>query len=465
MRLRNLGCTVIILSSTLTAKRRKSILGDCPPEGKGYPLLTGVRASGTPVVHKLPPPPPKTIRLHWLDASKTSPLSVAVKKARAGCNVLCIANTVATAQEWFRTLKTELCEDDHFPTGLLHAKFTGTDREIREKEWMARLGKPSSGDDATPRPRGSILVSTQIVEQSVDIDADWILSELAPIDMLLQRLGRLWRHDRPMRPVAEPELAVVCTRLPEDNLSDLSSDHKALESHFGRGCWVYAPYVLLRTLETLRHRDAICIPNDIRPLLETVYSDEIPSTDLHQSLHADMLARAERLRQLARMGQSDTLPTKNDDAETAGTRYSSRPSVSLLLLRDFDDTPGRSEVIATLLDGRKVSISRFHRDFEVTKAIYGNLVQVPPNDALRAEKATRESDLLSQHFFASETPFICLWDNASGSLHLAFTGADTGYFYTAEMGAFQIRSAGASFLRNSAVDAGAHFFFDSKNDW
>jgi hypothetical protein len=178
-----------------------------------------------------------------------------------------------------------------------------------------------------------------------------------------------------------------------------------------------------------------------------------------------MLARAERLRQLARMGQSDSLPTKNDDAETAGTRYSSRPSVSLLLLRDFDDTPGRSEVIATLLDGRKVSISRFHRDFEVTKAIYGNLVQVPPNDALRAEKATRESDLLSQHFFASETPFICLWDNASGSLHLAFTGADTGYFYTAEMGAFQIRSAGASFLRNSAVDAGAHFFFDSKNDW
>ena len=57
---------------------------------------------------------------------------------------------------------------------------------------MNRLGK-----DSTNRPNGCILVSTQVAEQSVDIDADLLITDLAPTDMLLQRLGRLWRHDRP----------------------------------------------------------------------------------------------------------------------------------------------------------------------------------------------------------------------------------------------------------------------------
>ena len=433
-RLRELGCTVIILSATLTDARRKALLGGKAPNATGYPLLTGLRANGEAVVRALEPPPTRNVHLRWIDAAVESPFAAAVEKARAGCNVLCIANTVATAQEWFRKLKSGMVPDE-FPVGLLHAKFTAHDRDRIENEWMVRLGKrPKEGPD--PRPHGSILVSTQIVEQSVDIDADWMLSELAPVDMLLQRLGRLWRHERTNRPVCEPELAIVCAKMPTNDLSDLPSDTKELEEFFGRGVWVYAPYVLLRTLETLRDRESARLPDDIRALLEAVYAETMPDTELHQALFNDMREKAERLRRLAVVGQSDALPTKNDDEESARTRYNSRPSVSLLIVRSLDAVTGR----AVLLDGTEVTISRFERNFKVTKALYRNLVQVAPNDVLHtADGKTRE--LLSRHFFTSDMPRICIWDAMSGALFLPMIGESSCYIYHPNYGAYRNHDA------------------------
>ncbi len=480
-RLRGLGCTVIILSATLTAARRKALLGPGAPDATGYPLLAGIRADGTVLARPLRPPPSRSVRLRWLDASTAHPLEEAIAKARAGCNVLCIANTVATAQEWFRMLKGEMAPDE-FPTGLLHAKFTGADRERIEKEWMGKLGKrPATGPD--PRPHGSILVATQIVEQSVDIDADWMLSELAPADMLLQRLGRLWRHGRGSRPADAPELAVVCARMPPADLSDLPRETKELEAYFGRGVWVYAPYVLLRTFETLRGRATLRVPDDIRPLLETVYAEAVPPTALHRALHADMEEKAGKLRQLARMGQSDALPTRNDDEETAGTRYNSRPAVSLLLVRSLDrDTTGYG-FSATLLDGQSVAISPYRRDFAVTRSLYRNLVQVAPAEALRAENAG--TDILGGHFFASDMPRICIWDPGSGTLRLHASGEASGYAYHPLFGAWRIPpdSAPPPASRppsempdipplpdnpspsSSFPDPDGDFIFDNDNDW
>lgn len=431
-RLRDVGCTVIILSATLTAARRKALLGDGAPEADGYPLLTGIRADGGVVVRPLDPPPSRTVRLRWIDAAAQSPVAAAVEKARAGCNVLCIANTVATAQEWFRTLKSEMVPDE-FPVGLLHAKFTSRDRERLEEEWMAKLGKPDREGREFARPHGSILVSTQIVEQSVDIDADWMLSELAPADMLLQRLGRLWRHERPERPIAEPELAVVCAAMPPDDLSALPTKTKELESVFGRGVWVYAPYVLLRTFEELRKRESIAVPDDIRGLLEAVYSDAVPETEPHAPLHAAMMKRIDELRRYAIMGEADSLPTRNDDEETAGTRYNSRPSVSLLLVRSLDTVTGQ----AVLLDGTTVTLSRFQRDFKVTRELYRNLVQVAPNDALKVAARKLEGDLLAKHFFPSEMPVVCKWNPETGALSIRDGDADAGYCYHPLYGAYR----------------------------
>ena len=463
-RLRNLGCTVVILSATLTAARRAALLGDGAPAGDGYPLLTGIRADGTTVVRPLEPPPPRTVRLRWFDASAESPLAEAVAKARAGCNVLCIANTVATAQEWFRALKAGMPGGD-FPVGLLHAKFTGADRERIENDWMAKLGKPPEDGRPDTRPRGSILVATQIVEQSVDIDADWMLSELAPVDMLLQRLGRLWRHARKHRPVAAPELAVVCVKtLPADR-TGLAPAPKALEDYFGRGVWVYAPYVLLRTLETLRPLETLRIPDDIRPLLETVYSDAPPATPFHRTLLKALDTQRNMLRECALSAQSDARLTGDD--EHASTRYNTRPSVSLLLLRDLDPAAPPSDAAATLPDGTRVAISRTRRDFAVTRALYRNLVQVPVDDRLLAEP--READLLGRHFSAQDMPLVCIWNPSTGALRLHASGRDSGYAYHPDYGAFRLAAGKAAPDPEEpgapAGTPGGDFLFDNGNDW
>ena len=466
LRLRELGCTVIILSATLTAARRAALFSSDAPSGDGYPLLAGVSASGERIVRMLEPPPSRSVHINWIDASVTPPFREAIMKARAGYNVLCIANTVATAQSWFKALKSEMVPGE-FPVGLLHSKFTGTDRERIENDWLAKLGKPpKTGLD--PRPHGSILVATQIVEQSVDIDADWMLSELAPVDMLLQRLGRLWRHDRKARPAQEPELAIVCAKMPADDLSDLPSDTKELEAFFGRGVWVYAPYVLLCTFETLRHRDAVCVPDDIRPLLETVYSETIPTTEPHRSLHDDMKAKADRLRQLARMGEADSLPTRDDSEGMAGTRYSSHPSVSLLLVCSLDSVSGQT----TLQDGTIVTISRFQRDFNVTRELYRNIVQVALNDALLAAKRSG-NDILTKHFFASDMPVICDWYPESGTLSIHGSNIDAGYRYHPIYGAYRASretsegpdTPNAMPKRPRLSDPEGEFYFNDNEDW
>jgi hypothetical protein len=224
--------------------------------------------------------------------------------------------------------------------------------------------------------------------------------------------------------------------MPVEDLSDLSSDTERLEEFFGRGVWVYAPYVLLRTLETLRGRRSIRVPDDIRALLEEVYTKAVPDTDLHYALLNDMREKAARLHRLAIMGQSDALPTKNDDEESAGTRYNSRPSVSLLIARSVDVVTGQ----VVLLDGTKVTISRFERNFKVTKALYRNLVQVAPNDTLcTVEGKTRE--LLSRHFFASDMPRICTLDAMSGVLRLFMTDEFSGYTYHPDYGAYRSHDA------------------------
>jgi CRISPR-associated endonuclease/helicase Cas3 len=108
-------------------------------------------------------------------------------RARRGECLLWIRNTVDEAQETYRALQSANCQDGPSIV-LLHSRFPFFRREQLENDWMNQLGK-----DASNRPNGCILVSTQVAEQSVDIDADLLITDIAPTDMLLQRIGRLWR--------------------------------------------------------------------------------------------------------------------------------------------------------------------------------------------------------------------------------------------------------------------------------
>ena len=184
-----LGCTVIVLSATLTGKRLGQIVplpGDASEDKLPYPLITGRKKGQTFNPVPAAAPKPQTVKVDFI--SEKSAAEEAIALARKGGAVLWICNTVDAAQKQYKALTEETGKA--FPVGLLHSRFSFRRREKLESEWMERFGKTGQ------KRRGSILVSTQVAEQSVDLDADLMITELAPTDMILQRLGRLWRHKR-----------------------------------------------------------------------------------------------------------------------------------------------------------------------------------------------------------------------------------------------------------------------------
>ena len=262
-RLRELECTVIILSATLTEKRRRELLSvdSEQPLTPTYPLISGANA----LLTEWPCDPPTARTIHLRCVSSNGLVEEALERAQRGECVLWIRNTVDEAQETYRALKSASVEGGP-PIALLHSRFPFFRRDELETELMERLGK-----DTAYRPAGCILVSTQVAEQSVDIDADLLITDLAPTDMLMQRLGWLWRHERPHRPCTRPEVWIHVPPLSDEALR--STSEKGLREALGKSVRAYAPYVLLRSLEQWRGRMAIALPDDIRPILEATYSD------------------------------------------------------------------------------------------------------------------------------------------------------------------------------------------------
>ena len=133
--------------------------------------------------------------------------------------------------------------------GLLHSRFPPWRREMLETCWLSRLGKDG------PRPSGCVLVATQVVEQSVDIDADTLITDLAPTDMLLQRMGRLWRHLREGR--TGPANCLIV-----GNCLSSAGGLVELKELIGSSGYVYAPYVLWRSYTIWKNRPDVGLPDD-----------------------------------------------------------------------------------------------------------------------------------------------------------------------------------------------------------
>lgn len=375
--LESLGCTVLILSATLTQARRDALVGmpttpDLTSERTSYPLLLG-RSAQQELLQSVAVagPEPKAIRLSFPD--ETEALEIAVARAKRGACVLWVCNTVDRSQAVRRRLQRV---ESVFSVGLLHARFPFFRRDEIETYWMGALGKEGT------RPPGCVLVATQVVEQSVDLDADILISELAPTDMLLQRVGRLWRHPREARPVASPELCVVreVRTVDEFRAMDAVSIKKAL----GAKAWVYAPYVLLRSLEVWQGRPSIEIPSDIRVLLDATYTDlgELPAgwADLRNKIEGDRFAErmiAERNTNLFNLA----LP----DDEGVQTRLNPVPTISLVLAKERR----RGQVV--LLNGDLVQLEAEQFSISTARALHRNLVRVPKKRAFATFQATEET--------------------------------------------------------------------------
>lgn len=163
---------------------------------------------------------------------------------------------------------------------LFHARTPGISQsDATEKAVLARFGK-----DVTQRPRRAIVVATQVIEQSLDLDFDLMVTDLAPIDLLLQRAGRLHRHERAWRPTALKTPTLLVTRPETDEEGS---------PVFGGDGFVYEPYVLLRSLWTLQVKDdCLQLPEQTVDLIEAVYGDEDRLPDDLPKNAAILLAQA-----------------------------------------------------------------------------------------------------------------------------------------------------------------------------
>ena len=366
-RLRELECTVIILSATLTESRRRELLGltDHQPVSTKYPLVSGVVGSSFEE-QMCEAPPSKTIQIR--NVSGASLVEEAIDHARRGECVLWIRNTVDEAQQAYRALQSANCQGGP-SIALLHSRFPFFRREQLEEEWLVRLGKSPAN-----RPLGCVLVSTQVVEQSVDIDADMLITDLAPTDMLLQRLGRLWRHDRPNRPCSQPEVWIQVPALGDDQLE--AATEKELRHALGKSARVYAPYVLLRSLQQWRGKATVTVPADIRSILEATYASVTAEPPAWQELRDQLEEQKENM---SRLALNVTAIWKNPalaDEEGVQTRFNTYPTAQLLLATKI--TPlGAHSVRLDLLNGETTTASNRDWSLDAAKAIYRNIVRVP----------------------------------------------------------------------------------------
>lgn len=361
--LEQLGCTVLILSATLTAKRRSQLLGhnkDTPnSSGQPYPLISG-RSEKIPLTPQTAVPPPSRHVQVIFESQQTAQLQ-AVEVARKGGAVLWICNTVGSAQRCYQQIQNMTTGE--FPIGLLHSRFPHWRRESLEENWMELFGK----DGATRC--GAILVSTQVVEQSVDLDADFLVTELAPTDMILQRTGRLWRHSRDKRPV---ETACLCIIKETCTLSQLRTENpEKIILELGDKALVYAPFVLLRSLEVWSGQTSgITIPDQIRELIEKTYEEREDDPEGWDQLYNNWYGTDSAKRMQAMMNSNIWQPLL-DDREDIQTRLNEIPSASIVLCRNL------TAESLTFLDGIDIVISPDEFQFSIAKAVQSNLVRLP----------------------------------------------------------------------------------------
>ena len=224
----------------------------------------------------------RTLPVRFLRSSDEA-LSEVEQAASAGKAVLYIRNTVDDALDAHAALTARgLCPH------LFHARYALIDRLSVEKRVVKMFGKCS-----TPAERASqVLIATQVVEQSLDLDFDALITDLAPIDLLVQRAGRLWRHDRPGRE-GRPELLVVGPKPVAD------ADEEWFSRAFPRAAYVYKDHARLwLTAKVLEDTGVIKSPVGLRALVESVYGEDIevgiPDDLLGSFFDAEGRAGAER---------------------------------------------------------------------------------------------------------------------------------------------------------------------------
>lgn len=292
------GGSAILLSATLPASMRHELVegfykglrathGNALPQpaignNDVYPLITtysatGIREQGVDTR----PDVARTVAVECVHTVDDIPKLIA-DYAKEGRVVCWIRNTVADAIDAYSAIAA------YIPPAklhLFHARFALCDRKRIEDEVIAMFGKTSTSEQR----KGRVLIATQVVEQSLDLDFDVLITDLAPIDLVVQRAGRLRRHRRTSdgaliedattpdgRP--QPPTLLVVTPDPDgekdDNGENIGITKDWFAAFFVRAKSVYPNHaVLWRTARILKDTGSIVMPDGARNLIESVYGE------------------------------------------------------------------------------------------------------------------------------------------------------------------------------------------------
>lgn len=337
------GASAVLLSATLPADQKLQLCNAWQSGEQGgndtampYPLISWIGAHGSQFfdLKDEEKPQPIDVRIECLRLDGLKPdddlLSRIIKAAESGVQVAVICNLVNDAQHVARSLR----EKSDMPVDLFHSRYRLKERQGIEDRIIRRYGPEGLRD------QGSILVATQVVEQSLDVDFDWLITQICPADLLFQRMGRLHRHRCDSRPpgFTKPVCTVI---LPTDG-------------DYGYTGKIYAnTRVLWRTEQKLAAapEGRIRFPAAYREWIEAVYQNEPwdgepdAITNAAKQFRDDLFVARCKARQLINSAMNPFADTDEDMA--AITRDG---EMSLTVIPFTDTGQGRQ-----LLDGEAVA--------------------------------------------------------------------------------------------------------------
>ena len=293
---------VIVLSATLPTSRRgkliekymdgflggKNIRSNADWKSEtAYPLLTFTDGAELHQVTDFGKPKEgKSVQIIKRNFSNEELLSDITDRLSEGGIAGIIVNTVRKAQELAKSMKSH----GNIPVTVLHSRFIDPERADRERELQQKIGKNAV------RPEKMIVIGTQVLEQSLDIDFDILYTDIAPMDLILQRTGRMHRHDikRPHK-LTHPVTYIMGI----NDFGDYGRNNEA----------IYSKYLLGKTDYFIP--DTIKIPDDISILVQKTYTDRNnDEVEEFNEWHADFQTNCDRERRKAEGYQIESPPAR-----------------------------------------------------------------------------------------------------------------------------------------------------------
>lgn len=275
------GGSAILMSATLPSSMKTALLSAfargcqtvAPPlVSQAYPQATAWAMSQPSLLTEQPMPTRTEVQrrlcLRYMSDRKNV-ISEIVAAIKMGHCVAWIRNTVSDAMDALKELSGHVAPEC---ITLFHARFALGDRLETEERVLRTFGRDSTPDAR----RGQLLIATQVAEQSLDIDADWLVTDLAPIDRIIQRAGRLRRHVRradgaPLAPGSKDERGEPCLWIYGPQWTE-QADAAWLKSELPKAAYVYADHGQVWLTAKALQAASMTMPDDARHLIESVFS-------------------------------------------------------------------------------------------------------------------------------------------------------------------------------------------------